>query len=49
MGGTIPKDKIQAFKNKITDKSIYRHGAYQVQKARENYKMVDHAWRVLFF
>nr|BAK06238.1 predicted protein [Hordeum vulgare subsp. vulgare] len=32
MGGTISKDKIHAFKTKMTDEPIYRHRAYQVQK-----------------
>lgn len=48
MEGTIPKDKIDAFKKKISEGTIYRLSYYQVQKPREKYRTVDHPWRVMF-
>lgn len=48
MEGTILKDKVQIFKNRISEGTIYKLGAYQVQYARERYKTVDHPWIVVF-
>lgn len=48
MEGPIPKRTMHIFDNKVNKGTINRIAAFQIFRAREKYKIVDHPWRITF-
>lgn len=48
MEGSIPKRRLHIFDNKVHEGTIYRIGTFEIYRAREKYKTVDHPWRIFF-